>query len=97
MFLRKEERLGILRDKYAKEIDADPNSIKLMFDGDILDLNETPENCDLEGDECIDVVISNNWQVQIRLVAGIATFYYQNYHTSIIQFCFAESVANSVI
>jgi hypothetical protein len=34
------------------------SQVKFKFDGEILDLDETPVDLELEGGECIDVLVS---------------------------------------
>jgi hypothetical protein len=37
---------------------VDPNDLKLMFEGEVLNLDNTTEDCDIEEEDCIDVIIS---------------------------------------
>lgn len=42
-------------EKYAKEKKVDVRTLNFHFDGEKLDPRDTPDNLDLDGDECIDV------------------------------------------
>lgn len=49
------ERLLVVMKKYAGVKGVDVDSLRFVFDGEDLNPNETPEDLDLEGGECIDV------------------------------------------
>ncbi|EDX14035.1 uncharacterized protein CG4449 isoform X2 [Drosophila simulans] len=55
--MKKTDNFKILFIKCAEELNCDPRSIKLFFDGDVLDPNDTPNNQDMEGNEVIDLKI----------------------------------------
>uniref|UniRef100_A0A6G1SFA2 Small ubiquitin-related modifier 2-A n=1 Tax=Aceria tosichella TaxID=561515 RepID=A0A6G1SFA2_9ACAR len=56
--IAKQEPLSILKEKYAQEFNIDLNRMKLCFDGDPVDDQDTPDSLDIE-DECvIDVIVS---------------------------------------
>jgi len=44
-----------LFDKYCTHLKVSKTSVKFVFDGDELDLDETPETLDVEDDDIIDV------------------------------------------
>lgn len=47
--------MKVLMHKYAEEKKVPPEKLKFMFDGEVLDPSETPDNLGLDGGECIDV------------------------------------------
>ena len=49
------ERFSVVMKQYADQRGADLKSLRFVFDGEIVSPNETPEDLELEGDECIDV------------------------------------------
>lgn len=49
------DKMSVLMHKYAKEKNVNLEKLKFLFDGEILDPNETPVDLDLDGGECIDV------------------------------------------
>jgi len=49
-----------LQKLYAEKCnmkDLNPDNVMFRFDGDIVDLQDTPESLDFENDECLDVVL----------------------------------------
>ena len=57
VYMRANDKMIVARDAYAKEMNLDPNTIRIDFDGDHVDLESVPADCDLEGEECLDVMI----------------------------------------
>lgn len=57
VFIRPHEQISVLVSKLSEDLKIPYASIKLMFDGDVLDVNQTATDCDLEGDECIDLIV----------------------------------------
>lgn len=55
--MKKTDNFKIIFIKCAEELNCDPRTIKLFFDGDLLDPNDTPNNQDMEGNEVIDLKI----------------------------------------
>ncbi|XP_030370809.1 uncharacterized protein CG4449 [Scaptodrosophila lebanonensis] len=53
--LDKSETFKILYIKCAEELNCKVQEIRLLFDGEFLDINDTPENQDMEGNEMIDL------------------------------------------
>lgn len=53
----KTEAFSAIVGKVAKVLNVNPKDIKLKFDGDIIDMTETPNDLDLEGDEVLDCVV----------------------------------------
>jgi len=58
VYVRKSAPMREAVKKYCEENGVDSAKVKLKFDGDWISLNATPEECDLEGDECIDVIVT---------------------------------------
>jgi hypothetical protein len=57
LFMKKSDKMRDLRDQYAKTVNVNPEKVRLRFDGEPLPLESTPDECELEGDECLDVVV----------------------------------------
>lgn len=55
--INKKESLKILAIKCAEELNVKPSAIQLTFDGDELNLNQTPDDLDMEGGEILDLKI----------------------------------------
>ena len=49
------EKFSVVMKQYAEQQGVALKSLKFVFDGEVVSPNETPEDLDLEGDECIDV------------------------------------------
>lgn len=49
------EKISVLISKLSEDLKIPVTSIKLMFDGEPLLPDETPNDHDMEGDECIDL------------------------------------------
>jgi len=56
--IRKTDPLRQLQFLYCQKLGLAPNQVKFNFDGETVDLDETPVGLDLEGDECFDVIVS---------------------------------------
>lgn len=56
VYIRPQEKISVLISKLSEDLKIPFNSIKLMFDGCILPPTSTPEDEELEGDECIDLI-----------------------------------------
>ncbi len=56
--INKHSPLKELRAQYAIKMNLNVSQVKFKFDGEILDLDETPVDLELEGGECIDVLVS---------------------------------------
>jgi hypothetical protein len=57
IYVRRTSPMMEVRDQYAQEQDLNPELVSLRFDGDLINLQSTPEMNDLEGDECLDAVV----------------------------------------
>ncbi|XP_039490584.1 uncharacterized protein CG4449 [Drosophila santomea] len=57
MPMKKKDTFKMLYIKCAEELNCDARLIKLFFDGDLLDPEDTPINQDMEGNEVIDLKI----------------------------------------
>ncbi|KAI8130933.1 Uncharacterized protein FF38_03608 [Lucilia cuprina] len=57
--LMKTDKFRILYIKCAEELKVALDHLKLSFDGELLELNDTPADLDLEGGEAIDLRIKN--------------------------------------
>ena len=49
------EKFSVVMKQYAEQQGLPLKTLKFVFDGEVVSPNETPEDLDLEGDECIDV------------------------------------------
>ena len=49
------EKFSVVMRQYAEQRGVALKDLKFIFDGEVVSPNETPEDLDLEGDECIDV------------------------------------------
>ncbi|XP_042888965.1 hepatoma-derived growth factor-related protein 2-like [Penaeus japonicus] len=49
------DKMQVLMQRYAEEKKVDLSALRFHFDGEKLDPSDTPDNLDLDGDECIDV------------------------------------------
>lgn len=56
---KRKESFKVALIKCAEELNTKPNNIQLKFDGEIIDLKQTPENFDFEGGELIDIILSD--------------------------------------
>lgn len=56
--LKKNQQLKLLTTTCARHWNIDESSIKLYFDGECINFNDTPESLDLEQEACIDLRIS---------------------------------------
>ncbi|XP_017046457.2 LOW QUALITY PROTEIN: uncharacterized protein CG4449 [Drosophila ficusphila] len=59
MPMKKDDNFKMLYIKCAEELNSDARHIKLFFDGELLDPEDTPENQDMEGNELIDLQIKS--------------------------------------
>lgn len=50
------EKISVMISKLSEELNIPAASIKLMFDGDELSPDSTPNDHDMEGDECVDLI-----------------------------------------
>ncbi|KAM7362062.1 DNA repair protein Rad60 [Cochliomyia hominivorax] len=57
--LMKTDKFRILYIKCAEELKLSLDHLKLSFDGELLELNDTPQDLDMEGGEAIDLRIKN--------------------------------------
>ncbi|XP_017015218.2 DNA repair protein Rad60 [Drosophila takahashii] len=57
MPMKKKDTFKMLYIKCAEELNCDARHIKLFFDGELLDPEDTPKNQDMEGNELIDLQI----------------------------------------
>ncbi|XP_047469943.1 uncharacterized protein LOC125025768 isoform X2 [Penaeus chinensis] len=55
VYVNRYDKMQVLMEKYAKEKKVDVSTLRFHFDGEKLDPSDTPDNLDLDGDECIDV------------------------------------------
>ena len=55
--IRPHEQISVLISKISEDLKIPYASIKLMFDGEVLDANQTVTDYDLEGDECLDLIL----------------------------------------
>lgn len=55
IYINRYDKMQVLMEKYAKEKKVDVRTLNFHFDGEKLDPRDTPDNLDLDGDECIDV------------------------------------------
>lgn len=55
IYINRYDKMQVLMEKYAKEKKVDVSTLRFHFDGEKLDPSDTPDNLDLDGDECIDV------------------------------------------
>ncbi|XP_063611061.1 DNA repair protein Rad60-like [Penaeus indicus] len=55
IYINRYDKMQLLMEKYAKEKKVDVSTLRFHFDGEKLDPSDTPDNLDLDGDECIDV------------------------------------------
>ena len=46
-----------LLKKYCEAIGADPGSVTMTFDGDPLDLSQTPMDLDMDDDDVVDAAL----------------------------------------
>jgi len=53
--IKKNDKMHVLYIKIAEELKLDLNSFTLVFDGDKIELSDTIESLELEGNECIDL------------------------------------------
>ena len=51
------EQMKEVMDKYVQKIGLDKKKVKFFFDGEELEENQTAEDLEMEGGECIDVHI----------------------------------------
>ena len=51
------EQMKEVMDKYVQKIGLDREKVKFFFDGEELEENQTAEDLEMEGGECIDVHI----------------------------------------
>ncbi|KAK3926666.1 hypothetical protein KUF71_015002 [Frankliniella fusca] len=58
VFTYPHEKISVLMSKLSEELKIPYSTIKLMFDGDHLSPDSTPADYELEGDECIDLVVT---------------------------------------
>jgi len=58
VYIRKTTSLEQLRKDVAEKLKLAPENVKLQFDGETLDLEETPESMEFEDGYCIDVFTS---------------------------------------
>ena len=49
------EKFSVVMKEYAERRGVTLQGLKFVFDGEIVNPNETPDDLDLEGEECIDV------------------------------------------
>ncbi|KAL5286446.1 NFATC2IP family protein [Megaselia abdita] len=57
--IKKNQPFKVLCIKLTEELKASsPNDFKLRFDGDFLNMNQTPEQNDFEGGECLDLIFN---------------------------------------
>ncbi|XP_058449122.1 DNA repair protein Rad60 [Malaya genurostris] len=56
--VEKTQKMSIVAIKAAEELKCKPAEIRLSFDGDLIDLDLTPLDLELEGDEVLDLRIS---------------------------------------
>ncbi|XP_052836175.1 uncharacterized protein CG4449 [Drosophila gunungcola] len=59
MPMKKKDTFKMLYIKCAEELNCDARLIKLFFDGELLDPEDTPKNQDMEGNELIDLQIKS--------------------------------------
>ncbi|XP_016989176.1 uncharacterized protein CG4449 [Drosophila rhopaloa] len=59
MPMKKKDNFKMLYIKCAEELNCDARLIKLFFDGELLDPEDTPKNQDMEGNELIDLQIKS--------------------------------------
>ncbi|KAH8382675.1 hypothetical protein KR009_004811 [Drosophila setifemur] len=59
LHMNRKDPFKILYIKCAEELDCDARQIKLFFDGEFLDPEDTPINQDMEGNELIDLIIKS--------------------------------------
>ena len=59
IFIRAEDAMIVLMEKYSSQTSYPLTNLTFMFDGEILREDDTPTSLDLEGGECIDVHIKN--------------------------------------
>lgn len=57
MDIKKTMTFKELQKLYAEKFNLQPDNVMFRFDGDLVDLEETPESLDFEDDECLDVVL----------------------------------------
>ena len=53
--MRPNDKFKSLMESYAKVTQSDLRQLKFVFDGEILDPDETPESLDFEDGEIVDV------------------------------------------
>jgi len=58
VYVQKESTMMCALQQYADHFAIDARKITLRFDGDPILLDRNPESNELEGEECIDVIIS---------------------------------------
>lgn len=58
VFTYPHEKISVLMSKLSEQLNIPYSSIKLMFDGEQLSPDSTPEDNEIEGDECIDLVVT---------------------------------------
>ena len=49
------DKLQVVFDEYAKVRNLDVTKLKFFFDGELLDANESANDCEIEDGYCIDV------------------------------------------
>ncbi|XP_017017471.2 DNA repair protein Rad60 [Drosophila kikkawai] len=57
--IKKKDPFKVLYIKCAEELNVEARLIKLFFDGDLLDPEDTPKNQDMEGNEMIDLELKS--------------------------------------
>lgn len=58
VFVSRSGKMQSAIEQYASELGISSSGMKLHFDGEEINLSLTPEECDLEGGECLDLQVS---------------------------------------
>lgn len=56
--IKKTQKIKVLLMKCAEQLKVPEDKIKFQFDGEEVELTETPDSLDLEGGECFDMYIA---------------------------------------
>lgn len=58
IILKNNDTFEVLLQKCSKELGIEESKMKFLFDGDVVDLEDTPETLDLDNEECFDLRVT---------------------------------------